>query len=143
LSNLFEYNLVMWRCLERYFSYIVAVSCIGGWNWRDPQKTTVLSQVTDKLYHIMLYTSPWSRLELTTSAVIGTDCIGSCKSNYHTITATTALPIYGKISSARYYYTKIYWIIQEVFTKTFSNIPFPISYVCIHIYIVYGIYSLT
>jgi len=23
--------------------------------------------------------------------VIGTDCIGSCKSNYHTITATTAL----------------------------------------------------
>jgi hypothetical protein len=36
-----------------------------------------LSQVTDKLYHIMLYTSPWSRFELTTSVVIGTDCIGS------------------------------------------------------------------
>jgi hypothetical protein len=28
-------------------------------------------------------------LELTTSVVICTDCIGSCKSNYHTITATT------------------------------------------------------
>jgi len=28
--------------------------------------------------------------ELTTSMVIGTDCTGSCKSNYHTITATTA-----------------------------------------------------
>jgi hypothetical protein len=27
----------------------------------------------------------------TTSVVIDTDCIGSCKSNYHTITATTAL----------------------------------------------------
>ena len=26
-----------------------------------------LSQVTDKLYHKMLYTSPWSRFELTTS----------------------------------------------------------------------------
>ena len=56
----------------------------------DPEKTTDLSQVADKLNHIMLYTSPWSRFELTTSMVIGTVCIGSCKSNYHAMTAMTA-----------------------------------------------------
>jgi hypothetical protein len=38
---------------------------------------------------IMLYTSPWLRFELTTSVVIGTDWIGSSKSNDHAITAMT------------------------------------------------------
>ena len=40
--------------------------------------------------HIMLYPSTWSRFELTTLVVIGTDCIGSCESNFQMITATTA-----------------------------------------------------
>ena len=56
------------------------------------EKTTDLSQVIDKLYHIMLYraTSPSMGLELLTLVVIGTDYTCSCKSNYHTITTTTA-----------------------------------------------------
>ena len=61
-------------------SNISWLSFIGGGNRK--KKQSFLPQVTDKLI-------TWAGFKLTTLVVIGTDCIDSCKSNYHTITTMT------------------------------------------------------
>ena len=72
-------------CFNATFNNISDISLrsvlLSGGNRRTRRKPLIC--------RIMLYTSPWSIFELTTSVVIGTDCIGSLKSNYHPITITT------------------------------------------------------
>ena len=83
----YGFRVLVFNVAFNNFSYIVAVSVIGGGNRSTEAKTT------DKLYHIMLNQVhlACAGFELTTLVVMYTDCIGSCNSNYHTI-ATTTVP---------------------------------------------------
>jgi hypothetical protein len=67
----------------------VAVNFIGRGNRSTRGKPPTYHKSLTNFSHNVVHL-PWLRFELTTSVVIDTDCIGSCKSNYHTITVTTA-----------------------------------------------------
>jgi hypothetical protein len=60
------------------------ISAISWWS-------VLLLKETDKLYHTMLHRVhlAGARFELTTFVVIGTDCIGSYKSNNHKMALST------------------------------------------------------
>ena len=65
----------------------------GQFYWWRKSKYPVKTNDMPKFVHIMSNkcNSPRVGIKLTTLVVICTDCIGSCKSNYHTITTMTAL----------------------------------------------------
>jgi hypothetical protein len=93
--NRLSLGLGLW-CFNAIFNNISIISWrsvfIARGNQCIRRKPLTCRKSLTNFYDIccIRYTSTWVGFKLTTLVVIGTDCIGSCKSNYHTITTTAA-----------------------------------------------------
>ena len=92
-------NFFLW-CggLGRGVWYLTPLSTMFQFNWwrkvEYPRENhRPVASHWQSLSHNIASSTPhryWEEFKLTTLVMIGTDCISSCKSNYHMITPTTA-----------------------------------------------------
>ena len=73
----------VYRQFQKYISCIVDVSFIGELGENHRPAASLTNFIT---YYCIEYTSPCAECKLTILVLISTDCIGSGKFNYHTIT---------------------------------------------------------
>jgi hypothetical protein len=121
----------------------VSVCIIGGGNQSNRRKPATCSMSLNFFftYYWIEYTFPWAGYVVTTLVVMSTNCIGSCKSNYHMITTTTAhvqlgpnrlfiflysiiLYIYLWKNLCFYYYRKIFEVLHSKLPEG-ENFSFP------------------
>jgi hypothetical protein len=84
-----------------YVLYVLLVK-----KYLDPRKSPKSTVYLLEFFSENLF--PWTRIGLATLVVIGTDCIGSCKSNYHMITTTMAPVIFWSIYGNKFFDTIIH-----------------------------------
>jgi len=88
------------RVSVRVMMFIKTFNNISAISWQSvllveeigvPRENHQPAASHSQTYHIKLYRVLLEIRGIQTLVVIGTDCTGSCKSNYHTITTTTTL----------------------------------------------------
>ena len=89
-SNMKVWSIVFNATFNSISFIIVVFIFIGGGNRR--KTPTCRKSLTNFITQCCIkYTSPFMGFELTMLVVKGTDCTGSCKSIYHTLTTTMTL----------------------------------------------------